>query len=261
MNEQTVFIPDRFGEKLEALWRHPVGSGPFPAVLFISGFGMDLHESKQSYDEISFQLVHKGFATLQFSFAGCGRSEGNYMEMTLERQAKQVEDMLMWLKQRDDVNDQGIGIHATSLGVATVLLADFSSCASLCFVAGVYDVNRSIHQVYEEERGIKIHYEGTTQLPRGSGATTPVGPLFWKSIAAFNVITLIDKLTLPVFLVHGDQDTKVSTSEVREVFDKIPSKEKKLKIFAGGDHGIIDVPREMREEFLRDVVEWFQKTL
>ncbi|MBU1327170.1 alpha/beta hydrolase [Patescibacteria group bacterium] len=256
-----MFIINRFGEKLEALWRRPVGNGPFPVVLFVSGFGMDLHESKNSNDEISNQLLNKGFATLQFSFAGCGRSEGNYTEMTLERQAKQVEDMLTWLRQRGDIDNQRIGIHATSMGVATVLLADFARCASLCFVAGVYNVNRSIHQVYEEERGVKIHHEGTTQLPRGSGATTPVGPVFWKSIAAFNVITLIQKLTLPVFLVHGDQDTKVSTSEVREVFDKIPSKEKRLKIFAGGDHGIIDVPRSMREEFLKEVVNWFRETL
>lgn len=36
---------------------------------------------------------------------------------------------------------------------------------------------------------------------------------------------------------------------------------KKLKIFKGGDHGIVDVPRPMREELLREVVEWFKQTL
>lgn len=153
------------------------------------------------------------------------------------------------------------GLHATSMGVPSTLLADYSRCAALCFVSGAYQVNRSIHKVYEEERGVKINYEGTTVLLRGSGAKTPVGPGFWKSIASFVALREVRKIKIPVFLVHGDQDTKVSTAEVQEVFVVIPSKSKKLKIFVSGDHGITDVPRAMREEFLTIVTDWFKNTL
>ena len=259
MKEESVWITNRSGEKLEALLRKPDGKGPFPAVIFVSGFGMDLHEYINSNDEISKRLVSEGILTLQFSFSGCGKSEGDYREMTLERQAQQVEDILGWIKQRTDVNH--VGIHATSMGVSTTLLANITDCASLCLVAGAYQVNRSIHKVYEEELGVKINYSGTTELPRGSGAKTPVGPGFWKSIAAFDAISQARKVTIPVFLIHGDQDTKVSTQEVQEVFAAIPSKKKNLKIFQGGDHGITDVPRAMREEFLSEVVEWFKQRL
>lgn len=260
MTEEPFQITNRFGEKLEALVRKPQGEGPFPAVIFVSGFGMNLHEYINSNDEISKRLVSQGILTLQFSFSGCGKSEGDYSQMTLERQGQQIGDVLRSVRLRDDVKRDHIGIHATSMGVPSTLLADFSRYAALCLVSGAYQVNCSIHKVYEEERGVKINYTGTTQLSRGSGATTPVGPGFWKSIAAFDSIKEVRNIKIPIFLIHGDQDTKVSTAEVQEVFVVIPSK-KKLKIFKGGDHGITDVPRLMREEFLNDVVDWFTKTL
>ena len=48
---------------------------------------------------------------------------------------------------------------------------------------------------------------------------------------------------------------------MKRFFDAIPVKQKKLLIFKGGDHGIVDVPRPLREEFLTDVVNWFKETL
>lgn len=261
MIEEQVWIPTVDGKKLEGLLRKPEGDGPFPTVLFVSGFGMDLHEYINSNDEISKRLVARGILTLQFSFSGCGKSEGDYREVTLDRQAQQIENVLNWLKPRNDVNNHHRGIHATSMGVPSVLLANLSRCASLCLVSGVYQVSRSIHQVYAEERGVKINYDGYTEIPRGSGTTTPVGPGFWKSIAAFDALKEVRKVTIPVFLIHGDRDTKVATSEVKEVFDAIPGKRKKLKVYKGGGHGINDVPRLMREEFLHDIVEWFTETL
>jgi uncharacterized protein len=88
--EQKLFITNRFGEKLETIIRKPDGNGKFPAVIFVAGFGADLHEYNNSHDEIAERLVNSGFLTIQFSFAGRGKSEGSYEEMTIDRQAKQV---------------------------------------------------------------------------------------------------------------------------------------------------------------------------
>lgn len=48
--------------------RKPKGKGPFPAVIFVHGLGMTMHEWKNSFDEISERLTAEGFATLQFTF-------------------------------------------------------------------------------------------------------------------------------------------------------------------------------------------------
>jgi len=61
MTDKSFFITNRFGEKLEALIRQPNKKGKNPAVLFVSGLGMDLHEWNNSFDEISKLFVNKGF--------------------------------------------------------------------------------------------------------------------------------------------------------------------------------------------------------
>ena len=112
-----------------------------------------------------------------------------------------------------------------------------------------------------EERGVKINYSGDTTLPRSSGENTTVGKEFWLSLKSFDSIARVQQLVPPVLVVHGDQDTKIPVNDVEKVFEAIASTQKKLKVFKGGDHGITDVPRPLRKEFLRDIVEWFAETL
>ena len=258
--EESFLIVNRFGEKLKTLLRKPKEQGRFPAVLFVSGFGMDLHEYINSNDEISKRLVKNRFITLQFSFAGCGKSEGNYNEMTIQRQADQVEDVIAGLKKNNDVDVEQIGLHATSFGVPSSIATDLSDIASMCLVAGAFYPGRSLRRVFIEERGVVINQDGETALPRSSGQQTKVGKDFWKSIDAFDPKKYTKKLNQPVLVIHGDQDTKISTPDMKKAFGSIASKKKKLKIFKGGDHGITDVPRKKREEFLNEVVEWFKLT-
>jgi dienelactone hydrolase len=113
--EQEIRIPSA-GRQLDGLLRKPAGKGSFPGIIFVSGFGEDLHESHNSNDEISRRLIDNSFLTLQFSFAGRGKSKGDYTKMTLERQADQMEDCIAWLMRMPDVNQGRLGIHATSFG-------------------------------------------------------------------------------------------------------------------------------------------------
>ncbi len=88
-----------------------------------------------------------------------------------------------------------------------------------------------------------------------------VGKNLWPSVDRFDPLLLTEKIQEPIFVLHESEDWSVETKEVEAVFEKIKSKNKQLKIFHGGDHGIMEVPRPMREEFLADVLDWFLKTL
>lgn len=255
MTEESVWITNRFGEKLEAILRKPDGKGPFPVVVFVSGFGMDLHEYKNSNDEVSKLLVDAGILTVQFNFSVVGTER----ELALPDRAKELMSVLRWVKQNKNVIGDRIGIHATSFGAPTTLSMNISGVESFVFVSGVYWLTRFRKQF--QGRGATIYYDKDTELPRASGRKTVVGPEFWPSVDAFDPLVIAQKLTEPVLVIHGDQDDKIDTVDVKKFFDAVISKQKKLKIFKNGDHGISDVPRPMREEFLRDVVAWFKKTL
>ncbi len=253
--EETVWIANRFGEKLEALLRKPGGSGPFPAIIIVSGFGMDLHEYKNSNDEVSKLLVDAGFLTVQFNFSVVGSER----ELTLPDRAKELEAVLRWMKQDKRVIGDRIGIHATSFGAPTTLSINTAGIKSFMFVSGVYWLTRFRKQF--QGRGATIYYDKDTELPRSGGKKTIVGQEFWPSIDAFDPLVIAQKLTAPVLVIHGDQDDKIDTADVQKFYDAVGSKKKKLKIFKNGDHGISDVPRAMREEFLVLVRDWFAKTI
>lgn len=259
MKTENLFILNRFGEKLETILRIPGGDGRFPTVLFVSGIGADLHETNNSHDEIATRLVSAGFLTVQFSFAGRGRSEGDYQKMTLDRQAGQIEDILNWMKLNRRINPGRNGIYAMSFGVANTLCADISSVKSLCFVSGVYFAYKAMEKMFR----LKGEYKptGISWRKFSTGEILKVGPDFWESLHNFDRLSVADKLRQPVFIVCGDRDSKIPVSDFKLEFDAIGSANKKLTIITGGDHGIIEVPAHIREKFLDDVVSWFKQTL
>ncbi len=94
-----------------------------------------------------------------------------------------------------------------------------------------------------------------------NGTTSRVGPEFWKAIKMFDTEKACRALTMPVYVLHGDQDKKISVEDTRKAIEFFPSPEKQIKIYHGGDHPMVQVPHPLREEFLSDVVAWFTKTL
>lgn len=235
------------------------GTKPLPAVVFVHGLGMTMHEYNRSFDEIAKRLNQAGFLTFQFQF-DIFKPDGSVRELPLDARAEQFADALDWLLARTEVDPKRVGILAQSYGVPTILNADISLAKSIVFVGGAYFPEKSIRRVYEE-LGVVINLDGDTTLPRSSGEMTTVGKEFWPSLASFDPLHAVSTLSQPVLMIQGDQDTKVSVDEAQTVFAAIPSTKKKLKVFKGGDHGIVDVPRPMREDFLKEVVSWFQLTL
>lgn len=243
---------------MNMLVRKPPGNGPFPTVVFVHGLGMSLHEWNNSFDEIAERLNGVGILTVQFQFSIF--TNGKTVELSLTKRAEIFSGVLAQVKKRNDVDSSRIGIFAQSYGAPTALCADLSFVNTFVSVGGTFFVKESIARVYTE-LGVQINYQGNTTIPPSSGENTTVTKEFWRDAQSFNPFQEIQQLSMPVLLLHGDQDTKVATEEVRRIYQAIPARQKKLKIFRGGDHGIIDVSRAMREEFLSVVVQWFHQTL
>jgi len=218
-------------------------------ILFVQGLGMTKHEWNNSFDEIAGRLKDAGFTTVQFDFPIFVNDQTR--EMPLSLRAKFVEKIAK--KHKPD------GLIAQSYGAIVSLIASLPTVKTQVLVSPALSPMHSIKQVYEEV-GMKINWEGDTTMPRSSGEHTTVGKEFWEDIKDFDDIHAARSINIPTCILYGDHDTKIPVDVVQKFYEAIPVN-KKLKIYKGGDHGIIDVPRPMREEFLQDVVDWFQKTL
>ena len=260
MIAKKIFIKNRFGEKLEALKEYSKGKGPLPAVLMVPGLAMDLHEWAGSFDEVSQKLVNNGFLVLRFSFAGCGKSDGDFKEMTISRQAAQVQDVFSFLQKEPLVDKKRIGILAQSMGGPSVIQAFPLPIKSLLLLSTVFKPAESLQKVLKE-RNVKIDPKKVTYVPRSDDSLTPLGPQIWDDFKKINLKTKIQKLvTFPTLIIHGELDTYVTTREVRKYFKYFKAK-KELAIYPKGDHGFDDISRNLRNEILEKIVSWFTISL
>ncbi len=263
MKQQSVRIPTKGGVNLDGVLRKPTGSGPFPAVVFVSGFGMDLHECKNSFDEVSNHLVSLGFTTMQFNFSGIKSTSRIINELPLGERVGELEAVLTYIRNQSFTDPDRIGILAQSFGVPTTFSSDLKHVASLVCVSGVYVLRGLFKDGLQRDRSLKEMRETgrKTEFHDYDGKVVVVDQIFWRNTDAFNPLTKAQQLTIPIMILHGDQDSYTPVEEVRQVYASLPSANKKLKIFKGGDHGITDVPRAMREEFLQELSQWYNYTL
>lgn len=258
MTTDSFFITNRFGEKLETLIRKSSTSTLTPVVILVSGIGADLHETKNSHDEIAQRLADAGIQTVQFSFSGRGKSEGNYQNMTLQKQAEQIEDVISWTNNHFGKNIN-IGVYAMSFGVPTTISANLKSVKSLCLVGGAYDLRLSLQHLFCNKG--EYHPDGISWRKFSTGEIVKLNPEFWTDLNKYNVKKCLIKIDLPTMLIHGKADQKISFRDAQKIYDDIKNPAKKMRIIESGDHGIIDVSPSIRQEFLHDVVQWFQETL
>ena len=120
----------------------PKGSGPFPAVILISGSGA------QDRDETLFQhkpffviadtLTRRGIAVLRVDDRGVGGSSGNTMKSTMEDTAGDVLAGLEFLKSRGEIDKTKLGLIGHSEGgvIAPLVATKSKDTAFIVLMAG-----------------------------------------------------------------------------------------------------------------------------
>lgn len=259
MSSKKLFIKNGFGENLETLKEYKTGKDKYPAVLMVPGLSMDLHEWGGSFDKISKYLVDNGFLTYRFSFAGCGKSEGAFKEMTISRQAKQVQDVLNFIEKEPLVDKKRIGILAQSIGGPSVIAALPLKIKSLIFLSSVFDPEKSLTAVCQERKA--YNPKGVSSLPRSDGTTTRLGSKLWLDLKKLNLRNQLKKYSPPYLLIlHGALDTIVAINDVKKIY-KYTTGKKEVVIYPEGDHGLEEIPKPLRRKVLDKICVWFKKTL
>lgn len=238
--------------------RIPKKSGTLPAIILLPGFGVDCHEYG-SFDEIASLLCRSGLLTYQVSFAGTGGSQGKFKNMTFLRQAKQVKDIIKYVK-KDKLADRArIGIIAQSCGGASTVLALPLRIKTLLLLSAPFYPLKWLKKKLIEKK--IYHPTGITRYPRSNGTTTEIGPQIWKELPKLNIKKKLTKrTTFPTLIMHGDQDPIVSLEEAK-LYDRYIHGEKELVVYPGGDHGLDEIPPSLRKQVLLKIVSWFQQTL
>ena len=122
---------------------YPDSIGKFPAVIIISGTGMQDRDgtfaNHRPFYEIANYLTQLGFAVLRMDDRGVGESEGNYEEATTRDFANDVSSEIELLKSKSMIDTTRIGLigHSEGGAVAFMLAAESPDVSFVVSLAGL----------------------------------------------------------------------------------------------------------------------------
>lgn len=250
-----LMVHDRKGKQVEVFQELPDKGNNFPTVILVPGFGMDLHEYGY-FDAISDVLIRNGFQTFRFSFAGTGKSGGDFVTTTIDQQAEQLRDVVGYVMKDRFIDKKKVGILAQFFGTAvTVAALPLPQIKTFLFTSAPAYPYNSLSKWFKRQRG--FNPESISEIERTDKRKTRVGPEFWKALVKHDLPKEITKIDAPVLFIHGSKDKKVKIQELEEYFEAVKSR-KKVHIIEQGDHAFTG---KFRPKILELIVEWFLEEL
>lgn len=204
----------RDGLEIEAFLTLPKGrpEKKLPTLMF--PHGGPIARDSEAFDYWAQFFASKGYAVLQMNFRGSAGQGFSHMQAGLKKWGKEmqddVEDGARYLIDQGIADRDRIAIVGASYGgyaalMGTVRTPDFYKCA--ISVAGVSDVYELVqeHRVFWRSYNVVDEQIGT-------------GKSFLKEISPINHV---DKIKVPILLIHGESDRQVEPMHSTEMRDRL----------------------------------------
>jgi len=237
----------RDGMKLHGYLTLPNNVKNPPVVLYPHG-GPYARDS-QYFDSFVQMFASRGYAVLQVNFRGSTGYGNRYQTSGYLQWGKKMQtdllDAMLWVKDSGKANTNNACIVGASYGGYAALVAGFQTpemFKCIISIAGVSDMEAQIShwKSYGHDGYIK---HSVSKDPNKMAEVSPINH--------------VDKFEVPVLLIHGKVDTKVSYYQSKNMYDvmKKAGKDVDYELFKFGTHYLNDAGNrrnamEMMEKFL-----------
>jgi pimeloyl-ACP methyl ester carboxylesterase len=230
------------GASLPAILIHaepiPGRPGPAPAMVFFDGF--DVTKEIQYFKGVP-DLAARGIACLIVDGPGNGeavRFRNQWLHHETERYGKAAYE---YLAARKEIDAKRIGVMAISLGgYYAPRAAAFEQRYAACIAWGA---QWDYHEIWRA----RFEKLDSGKLPSLSVAWQHLLWIFnvqtrdeaMKKLEGFRLDGVVQKITCPFLMVHGEGDEQIPLPVARQCFDAVGSKNKTFKLFTreeGGYH-------------------------
>jgi len=202
---QKVFFPNSNKQQL-AGWLHtPSGNGPFPAVIRTHGY----RSNKEGRTSLILAEQFKDFIYLRFDMHGHGESQGS-ADIDAAQCVDDMKSAITFIASHPLVDKKHIAITGSSLGgMSTILAAVDPRVTAAVPVCPVSDFNPF--------RKSGVIYQNLIQ-----------------ALGQDNLYKEAEKISCPLFIIHGDHDTVVPITQSIELIRHL--KQGTLHIIPRADH-------------------------
>lgn len=258
---------------LYAQWWYPEDS---PKAIVVIIHGSFEHSSR--YQHVALYLVSHGYAVYAFDLRGHGKSEGERAFIpSFEVLVKDLESFLDFLKRRDSTKPVFLLGHSSGgcialffeiirrpTGIKGMVLSATALkmkkgigffARSIAFAAGYFFPRLKLHRLdsrflSHDQQAVSSYNNDPLIYREGLLAGTVLG--FLHSVN--KICSQLDKIDLPLLILHGGQDQTVDISGSKLLYDKSRSPDKTFKVYQNCYHELFNEPD--KELVLKDVVFW-----
>lgn len=220
-----VVFPAPDGTRLCGVCHHPArwrGSG----VLLCHG--MMSSKDGEKHLALAERLVARGHLVLRFDFAGRGESGGDFLGLSIRRQAGEAAAALAVLRA---MGAGPVGVEGSSLGgAAAVCLAAEGGVDALVTWAAVGRADRLAEGMAGPEGMVRWARDGV-RVVEGQ----PVGYSLIEDARRQDLLAVAARVACPWLIVHGAKDSVVPVSDA-EALHRASRGRARLEILPGADH-------------------------
>lgn len=252
MEEQVVF-QNESDQNLAGIIERDAGNNKSPLVVMCHGFSSG--KNSKTNRRFNQELIAKGFATFRFDFRGHYESEGRMEDITVSDGIKDLTAAINYLRPLKWVDQDRIGIVATSFGanVALNYVAISKTIRALALKSPVFD--------YCEVRLRQLGAEGIRKW-KSEGYTLVDGDKttykFYEDAMTRNMREIATTIAIPAIIVHGSADTNVPLSQSQELSRWLLGPVT-FEIIDGADHQYTN-PAHF-DHMVQRIVDWFAQQL
>lgn len=205
-------------------------------------------------------LNRRGTATLRFDFRAHGESTGNTVsDFTISGALKDLEAVFNFLKLR---GDEDIGLAGASFGGGSAALyagKNSAKISSLFLANPALDYERCY--LKPTTAWAREHYANLFErlakdgfIPVGS-RQVKYGQKLFSGMKGFNPGVQLKNYRGLLFMVQGDNDSKVDYHDTLACFESLPNCKKEIRILQGCEHGFLKEPYET--QVVKMIVDFF----
>jgi len=244
LSGREVRLPTQRGKQLFG-WLLPGNAEtPSPAVVVLHGWGANA----EMMLPLARPLQAAGFTVLLIDARNHGASDADTFS-SMPRFAEDLDAAIDWLKVQPEAIPDWIAIIGHSVGAAASLLSasrrhDLSGVISLAAFAHPADMMRRW-----------LATKGLPFFPLGWYVLHYVQHVIGHRFDAIAPINTLPRITCPVLLVHGADDSTVPVGDAQAIHARRPNEKVQLRVFPGEHDATDELERHSAElvAFLRGV--------
>lgn len=250
---ETLATLDVGGAAVRGVLHLPEGEGPFPAVLWLHGFGGSRVEARRLFVDGARRLAARGIASLRIDFRGCGESDGEFERTSVGTMTADAEAGLVWLARHEAIDADRVGVLGFSLG-ATVAsqLADTSDAAAMALWSPVVFPGPIFARL-----GLYAAHPELARQGWIDGGGLKVGRAFMQELAALDPLGAMTRWRRPLYVLYGKDDMVATTENAEALLEEIPGAEGECCAHADHAFGTI----KARNWLLERTENWFAEQL